>query len=343
MEDGISVRLERTVLTATAERGAETRIDLDEETHVDDFSVPLPGGHYRDLLPSAWEILAAELEVDAAVGPIDADTDVAVPEAPLPEQGGGVPRGIGSMLDLSTSAARPRTDRSYAARREENRSYRPAEMRDVEAVAPVMRPVEPERQVRDPAEEPAPAPRAEVRGSEIRYRPAVSTTAMDAILDAVRAGEMTATVVEQPFYSPVEEDGAAEGWNAGYWFVALGADGQGFDPMRTELVLDGEPAQRGIAEMEVSAADELTFDADDGYTCGAYEPGDEIVGAWEDRYRWFDDDRSRAVYAALADGKRFHGSSLDLSGGLEQVRDAYVDDFGAAPEQRFDNVVHRPG
>lgn len=170
-------------------------------------------------------------------------------------------------------------------------------------------------------------------------------TVKDTLLDLVDSGIIEATITRQPFYSPqpFEKDGElVQGWTDAYAVVAL----DGMPIQMTEFSYGSDIlhlAEDDIASVDVSPGDIVDFAAAEVYTCGTdRETTTAAQEAWEnhDRYTWFDDDWERSIYAALADGYTFEGSPLDLSH-APRVREAYLEAFGEAPEDVFDNVVYR--
>ncbi|MFB6294345.1 MAG: hypothetical protein ABEI97_01155, partial [Candidatus Nanohaloarchaea archaeon] len=70
-----------------------------------------------------------------------------------------------------------------------------------------------------------------------------------------------------------------------------------------------------------------------------------IQAAWDDEYRWFDDWQERSAYALFAEARRTDGSVVAAGAPYDAAevpaaRQAYIDDFGAAPEDDFDDVVY---
>lgn len=169
-------------------------------------------------------------------------------------------------------------------------------------------------------------------------------TVRETLLDLVDRGLIDATITRQPFYSPepfMKDGEIVEGWTDAYAVVAL----EGMPIQMTEFSYGAgelELAEDDIASVTVEPGEVVDFAAAQVYTCGT--DGRTTAAsrdAWEahPRYEWFDDDWERSVYAALADGHAFEGRPLDLSH-APRVRDAYMDAFGVAPEDVFDNVTY---
>lgn len=176
------------------------------------------------------------------------------------------------------------------------------------------------------------------------YRVEEEATVKDTLLDLVDRGIIDATITRQPFYSPepfVKDGELVEGWTEAYAVVAM----EGMPIQMTEFSYgrgDLDLAEDDIASVEVGPGDVVDFAAAHIYTCGTdTETVTAARSAWEehDTYGWFEDDWERSVYAALAEGHAFEGSPLDLSH-APRVRDAYMDAFGVAPEDVFDNVTY---
>jgi len=177
----------------------------------------------------------------------------------------------------------------------------------------------------------------------VSYRVQEEGTVVETLLDLADRGAVEATVVEQPFYAPGDyekgEESVAAGWSSGDWFVQL----EDLDVMETEFLTGDDAltlAADGIDAETVGYGDRVVFEQSDDYSCGGLEPDEEMRAAWADRYRWFDDGLERAVYAALAEGHAFRGAPFDLADGMEDVREAYMADFGERPEAVVDNVVY---
>lgn len=365
IDDRVTVDLEQVTMIATASREGETRtLELDEETDTAVFTLPALDEQAAASDVSAWDVLTDILAVPA-VAPDHLGTGPALPD-PVPIR----PRSTASVMDhirVESGGSSPAVMRRRLGAAREYEVIKFAEwdgLIDLEDdsehnLGGVYRPpaaIGPSVQIRGTSDlRPAAADDAErepavtVTDDMVRYTVDVQlaaddATVMDTILSLVDADELDATLVEQPYYSPESFDISGEdreaGWQSGYWFVQL----EDFDVHMTEFSYGAdtpELAMDGIDEITVSAGDQVVFEEAEMYGCGGYDVSEEMRQAWEEKYRWFDDDTERAVYAALAEGNEFVGTSLDMhDAGLDAVRDAYIEDFGVAPENVFDSVVY---
>ncbi len=175
-------------------------------------------------------------------------------------------------------------------------------------------------------------------------------TVKDTLLELVESGELDATIVQQPFYSPESFDLDGEhvdaGWQDGFYGVVQ-MEGMSID--MTEFSYGASPgnlelAQDDINSVELEDGEYVDFEASEKYTCGVARDQKEHREAWTERYGEFDRFDSvteRGVYASLIEGYEFEGSTLDLTL-YEDARTAYIEHRGVAPEQQIDNVTYRP-
>lgn len=171
-------------------------------------------------------------------------------------------------------------------------------------------------------------------------------TVKNTLLELVERGDVEATIVKQPFYSPEAfgDDGEYHdaGWQDGFYGVV---QLEGMDMDMTEFSVNGELAMDGIDSIAVDEGDHITFESSEEYTCGVAQNQEEHEAAWQDRYgidmNTFDSVTERGVYAAMMEGYAFEGAPLDLSL-YENAREVYVENVGRAPENVLDNVVYRP-
>lgn len=175
------------------------------------------------------------------------------------------------------------------------------------------------------------------------------TTVKDTLLDLVEQGDLDATIVKQPFYSPESFENADgeeidAGWQDGFYGVVQMEDmpmdmtefSYGDDPDNMQLAMDD------IDSIELDGGEYIDFESSEAYTCGVAEEQDAHRDAWESAYGEFDRFGSvteRGVYAAMMDGRTFEGAPLDLSL-FEDARDAYIENAGLLPEETLDNVVY---
>ena len=170
-------------------------------------------------------------------------------------------------------------------------------------------------------------------------------TVKDALLYLNNKG-LQITIAEQPFYSPDPFDNGGdpeeEGWKDSYFMVQ---SVNGYSTKNMEILTGDEEelnlAGDSIENIQIDAGDYIAIDFSEDYgSCGKVkeETREEIKQQYMEQYGvWIEDDWERGIYTSLAKNADFYGSPLDISEAPE-AREAYIKNFGVAPEEVFDNV-----
>ncbi len=171
-----------------------------------------------------------------------------------------------------------------------------------------------------------------------------SVTALDVVEELAERGDVQLSVVEQPYpmgdgWVNAVQIGQAPGMDLDYLETYVGKPGGEPEIMQTTL---------DRYEMGDNEFVEIRESYSHGHTGAGGPSGEEmaaIQAAWDDEYRWFDDWQERSAYALFAEARQTGGSVVTAGAPYDTAevpaaRQAYIDDFGVAPEDDLDDVVY---